>query len=245
MKSRERENRDAGRSPKKAKRSGDRAVRSGRPPRALAGEVEARILDAARRAFLERGLAGASLDEIAKLARAGKPTIYARFSSKEALFAAVVMHIIGINIARVEAYAPIGITIEQRLAGVGNAALHWALEDDVVGLMRLAVAEARRFPDLANNVHHLARERSREAAAPLLAEAAQSDELARSRAFAPKHLATTTGFFLDLLLLPLMMRALLGEKLKPLRAEIGSSVERSVTLFLAACRYGGIKGSHP
>jgi hypothetical protein len=48
-----------------------RAVRTGRPPRKRAGEVEARILDAARRLFLERGLAGASVDEIASLARAG------------------------------------------------------------------------------------------------------------------------------------------------------------------------------
>ena len=67
----------------KRKRSESRrAVRTGRPPRERAGEVEARILDAARRVFLERGLAGASVDEIASLARAGKPTIYARFPGK-------------------------------------------------------------------------------------------------------------------------------------------------------------------
>jgi AcrR family transcriptional regulator len=39
-------------------------------------------LDAARRVFLERGLAGASIDEIAKLACAGKPTIYAGFPTR-------------------------------------------------------------------------------------------------------------------------------------------------------------------
>src|SRR5271155_1881023 len=66
-----------------------RVVRSGRPPHALAGEVEERILDAAAMVFLERGFEGASVDEIADVARAGKPTIYARFPGKEALFAAV------------------------------------------------------------------------------------------------------------------------------------------------------------
>src|ERR1700739_3153495 len=70
------------------RRSG--AVRSGRPPRELAGEVEERILDAAAKVFLERGFEGASIEEIADVARAGKPTIYARFPGKEALFAAVV-----------------------------------------------------------------------------------------------------------------------------------------------------------
>src|SRR5271155_1948356 len=65
-------------------------VRSGRPPRDLAGEVEERILDAAAKVFLERGFEDASVDEIADVARAGKPTIYARFPGKEALFAAVI-----------------------------------------------------------------------------------------------------------------------------------------------------------
>ena len=64
-------------------------VRSGRPPRTLASEVEERILDAAVKVFLERGFEGASVDEIADVARAGKPTIYARFPGKEALFTAI------------------------------------------------------------------------------------------------------------------------------------------------------------
>src|SRR5262245_66646281 len=91
------------------------AVRCGRPPRERAGEVEARILDAARRVFLERGLAGASMEEIAALARSGKPTIYARFPSKEDLFAAVITRDADANIVRFESHVPTGATIEERL----------------------------------------------------------------------------------------------------------------------------------
>ena len=40
--------------------------------------------------FLERGFNGASVDEIAEAAHAGKPTIYARFAHKEAIFIAVI-----------------------------------------------------------------------------------------------------------------------------------------------------------
>jgi AcrR family transcriptional regulator len=90
-------------------------VRSGRPRRELAGEVDERILDAARRVFLERGLSGASIDEIANLARAGKPTIYARFPGKEALFAAVVMRNVSAIVGQFEGHAPTGRTIEERL----------------------------------------------------------------------------------------------------------------------------------
>src|SRR5580704_11788940 len=85
------------------KRSGGRvAMRTGRPLREFAGEVDQRILDAARSVFLERGLAGASIDEIAATARAGKPTIYARYPDKETLFAAVVMRNVAITVERFE-----------------------------------------------------------------------------------------------------------------------------------------------
>jgi AcrR family transcriptional regulator len=217
-----------------------RTVRAGRPPRELAGEVEARILDAARRAFLERGLGGASVDEIASLARAGKPTIYCRFPSKEALFTAVVMRAIVASIERFESDAPTGASVEERLESVGATILKWVLVSENIGMIRLAIAEARRLPDLASRVNRMARERGEEAVGRLLGEVAQSDELGKLPAFAPERLATTTRFFRDLVVLPLFFRALYGEKLKVLHAEIGPHVARSVAFFIAACRHDGV-----
>src|SRR6516225_5943311 len=172
-----------------------RAARTGRPPRELAGKVESRILDAARRVFLERGLAGASMDEIAWRACAGKPTIYARFPNKEALFTAVIMQSVAANIARFEDHTPTGATIEARLESVAVTFLRWVLASDAVHLMRVAIAEARRFPDLASSVYAMARERGAKAVARLLAEAAGSNEPGTLPAFAPERLATTTRFF--------------------------------------------------
>jgi AcrR family transcriptional regulator len=217
-----------------------RAVRTGRPPRKRAGEVEARILDAARRLFLERGLAGTSVDEIARLARAGKPTIYARFPSKETLFTAVVFRTIFASIEQFESDAPTGASVEERLESVGVSILKWGLVSETIGMIRLAIAEARRFPDLASQVNRMACERGEEAFARLLGEVAQSDELGKLPAFAPERLATTTRFFRDLVVLPLFLRALYGEKLKVLHAEIGPQVARSVAFFLAACRHDGV-----
>src|SRR5262249_14505923 len=112
------------------------AVRFGRPPKELAGAVEERILNAARQVFLERGFEGASIGEIADAARAGKPTIYGRFSGKEALFTAVVMRSVAANVARFEAYTPTGATIEERLESGAGAVLQWILASDSIGLMR-------------------------------------------------------------------------------------------------------------
>jgi NAD(P)-dependent dehydrogenase (short-subunit alcohol dehydrogenase family) len=80
------------------KRSAKHAtVRCGRPPNELAGEVEERILDAAREVFLKHGFGGASIDEIAAVARSAKTTIYARFPNKRALFTAVVMREVAVR----------------------------------------------------------------------------------------------------------------------------------------------------
>jgi len=214
------------------------AVRSGRPRRELAGEVDERILDAARRVFLERGLSGASIDEIANLARAGKPTIYARFPSKEALFTAVVMRNVSAVIGKFEGHAPTGKTIEERLTRFGIALLTWATGGNTVDLMRVAISEARRFPDLANGVQGMARQCGEGTVGRLLSEVAQSDGLGSLPAFAPERLVTTTQCFMDLVFKPMMMRALFGEKLETLRAEIAAHVASRVGFFLAACRQG-------
>lgn len=239
MPSREREHRPT-RSRAASSRGARTAVRTGRPPRELAGEVDARILDAARKVFLERGLAGASMEEIASAASAGKPTIYARFRSKEALFSAVMMRNVAANIARYESYVPRGATLEERLAGLACNVLRWVLASDTVDLIRLSIAEGRRFPELASSIHRMAMDRGGEAVARLLGDVAHSDELGNLPAFAPERIVTTTRFFLDLVVLPLLMRALSGEKLKSVQTEIEPHVSRSITFFLAACRHGGV-----
>jgi AcrR family transcriptional regulator len=213
-----------------------RSVRLGRPARECSGQVDARILNAARDTFLQRGLGGASVDEIASLARAGKPTIYARFSGKEALFAAVVVREVAVGIGHVEAEMPQEGNIEERCSRIGFAILHWALSGGAIGLMRLAISEAHRFPDLASNVHRMARDRAAEAAAPLLGEAARSDDLGALPAFAPETLTVTTRIFLDLVVLPLLLRALFGQDHESLRADIEPHVASRVPFFLAACR---------
>jgi len=215
-------------------------VRFGRPPKELAGAVEERILDAARKVFLERGFEGASIDQIAALARAGKPTIYARFPDKRALFTAVVTRDILAHIEQFKGDVPAAGSIEERLAGAGLAMLRWGLDSDRVGLLRLAIAEVHRFPELASSVSRSARDLSTEVAARFLREIAQSDELGSQPAFAPQHLLTTARSFLDLVVLPLLLRALFEQNLEALRPEIGPHVARSLAFFLAACRSGEV-----
>ncbi len=211
------------------------AVRCGRPPRGLAGEVEERILDAAAQVFLEHGFRGASVDEIAEVACAGKPTIYARFPSKQALFTAVVERLVRRN-TNFEAISCSGRSIEERLNGLAAIILNRVLTPETIGLVRVAVAEARRFPDLATSVSRMGREHPTEALTQVLGGLGASDAIGASPAFAPRRLPATARRFLDLVVSPMLVRALFGEDLGLLRTEIGTHASASVAFFLAACR---------
>ncbi|MBB4368375.1 AcrR family transcriptional regulator [Bradyrhizobium sp. cir1] len=217
------------------------AGRAGRPPKEFAGEVDARILHAARKVFLQRGFEGASIDEIAEAAHSGKRSIYSRFPDKRALFTEVVTRDILTRIAESKAEPPVGATIEERLASVASTLLHWSFDADRIALMRLAIAEAHRFPELAAQVSRRARDLSTELGAQLLRNLTQSDELASMPAFAPERLPTTARAFLDVLVVPMILRALFEVDLKKLEPEIDLHVTSGVTFFLAACRNGEIQ----
>lgn len=83
----------------------------------------------------------------------------------------------------------------------------------------------------------MGREQVAEAVAQLLGELAEPDKLP---AFAADHRTATACHFIELILLPMLMRALFGERLTALRAEIAPHVARTVAFFLAACRQGRI-----
>jgi AcrR family transcriptional regulator len=228
-------------SPTKARSVTRAPGRSGRPPSELAGEVEERILDAARKVFLNRGFEGASIEEIAVVARSGKPTIYARFRDKKVLFTAAVTKYVVAKQSRLVNFSPSGKSLEERLANIGEAVLQEVLTPEWIGLLRLAIAEARRFPDLGSVVIRMTRERGAETMIRLLGEAVEAVEVGTFPAFSPDRLAVTARYFIDLILLPQLLRALSGEHLKTLHAEIGSHVSQRVAFFLSACRNGGIK----
>src|SRR5260370_13806416 len=95
----------------------NKSPKRGRPPKDLAGDVQARILDAAQQLFLEKGFRSASIDDISELAPASKPTIYAHFPGKEALFVAVVARTIS-GLTDFEGFTPAGRTIQEKLANL-------------------------------------------------------------------------------------------------------------------------------
>lgn len=207
--------------------------RPGRPPRDLAGDVKARILDAAQRVFLTRGYQSATLDEIAETAPASKPTIYAHFPGKEALFEAVVARVID-GLTDFGGFAPKGRSVPDKLASLGIEVVERFIEE-TIGVTRATIAEADRFPALSRHVHEAGRDRAAAAVAHVLNDAAHPLARGAKGPFAARRSLATAQIFMDLILLPMLMRALMGEGAKELRGELPAFVRQRVSFFLAAC----------
>lgn len=210
-----------------------KSPKRGRPPKDLAGDVQTRILDAAEHLFLQKGYRSASIDEISEMAPASKPTIYAHFPGKEALFAAVVSRKIN-GLTRFEGFTPEGRTIQDKLMNLGATIVENFIEESL-GMVRATIAEADRFPELSRNVGDAGRDRSVKAVSRLLSEATQKLARTPKGPFGDKRSLATAQIFLDLILLPMLFRSLLGETPKDLKKELPTFVRERVGFFLAAC----------
>lgn len=120
----------------------------GRPSMASVGLIERDILHVALTQFVEHGY-GVSMAQIVKAAGISKTTMYSRFSSKEALFRAIMRQ----QIERVAETMPLGspkayYDLERGLENYANRTLEVSLERSFIEVNRLIYSEARRFPEL-------------------------------------------------------------------------------------------------
>lgn len=197
--------------------------RGGRPPAARAGDVEARLLAAATRLFLERGYDGTSCDQVALDAGAGKASIYARYANKDALFRAVIDNMLGRSYDKDEVAAE--LPLRERLAAAGLRVLADALHPDALALLRLVVTGLARFANTEVRVEQL----FWQAGVQRVAAAIAGREPARlAEALDPAQQ------FIELVLMPPLMRALLGEPVAPLMAAAPRRIEAVVATLAAS-----------
>jgi AcrR family transcriptional regulator len=116
-------------------------------------ERRERIVWAAKRVLLEKGLDEASMDDIAACAGTTKPTVYAHFSSKDELFSAVVELIKGLFLGKLrspDAYAAEPVEAVALFCGRFVELVCWR---DAVGYQRVTLAAAARSPAIARAVY--------------------------------------------------------------------------------------------
>lgn len=122
------------------------ARKRGRPTAAERRAREAEILSVALGVFVRTGFGNATIDEIAAAAKVTKRTIYAYFGDKDALFAAMVKDL-AVTVS-LDAASDHG-----NLAALAGRIVFRVHSDELVGLHRLVIAEADRFPELARVLH--------------------------------------------------------------------------------------------
>ena len=188
--------------------------------------VRERILDAAFEAFMERGYAATSTLEIATRARVSKRELYALVGTKQEMLVAC----ISARAKRIQAPADLPVpndlaTLAQILTSFGMQILHEVTDPAVVGVFRLAIAEAVQAPEVAQTLDSSGRETIRAALRQIMAQA-HSSGLLDGR---PLELAEQ---FSTLLLGNLMVGLLLGVTERPNARETAARARQATTMFL-------------
>jgi len=134
--------------------------------------VRERILTAAFEAFHERGYAATSTLEIATRARVSKRELYALVGNKQKMLIAA----IGERAKRFKVLADMPMlrdraTLAQVLRAFGTQLVREVTDPTVVGVFRLAIAEAVQAPEVAQTLDSLGRETGRAALRNIMTEA--------------------------------------------------------------------------
>ncbi|MFF0204519.1 TetR/AcrR family transcriptional regulator [Streptomyces sp. NPDC005017] len=109
------------------------------------------ILEAATSVFLDKGYAGTSMDDIAKLAAVSKQTVYKHFSDKEKLFADIVLATTDRLDTTIDLLADLPTDdahLEENLTRLARQFLTALTAPRVIQLRRLIIANADVFPEL-------------------------------------------------------------------------------------------------
>ncbi len=107
------------------------------------------VLEGARRVFLRDGYAGASVDDIAREAAVSKATLYSYFPDKELMFTSVFRDELKRERINRDALVGMDLPIDEVLRFSGHLIANHMVSEFGSRIMRLAIAEARRFPALA------------------------------------------------------------------------------------------------
>lgn len=107
------------------------------------------IVLAAAQVFLTSGYGNASMDQIAAAAGVSKQTVYSHFGAKDALFEAIVKAKCAALMGEGAGFAVPGGSLEAVLCETAAKFLAIIMNDESIGLYRIILSEAERFPELA------------------------------------------------------------------------------------------------
>lgn len=190
------------------------------------------ILKAATTAFLSKGYAGASMDDVAAAAGVSKQTVYKHFADKERLFTAIILATTDQvdELVRVVAGTLTGDgEVDKALGELAHQFLGTLMQPDLLRLRRLVIATADRFPELGRTWYGQGFERV------LSTLATTFQRLADRRLLHIDDPLMAANHFVGLLLwIPVNRAMFTGDNHGATEADVQRYAEAAVLAFLAA-----------
>ena len=197
----------------------------GRPRQLSEVERRHRLFDAAERVFLESGYGAATMDDVANRAGMSKKTLYEVFTTKEALFTALIADRIDTMITPAEKdwgkRPPADV-----LRSVLRQFALFVLSPRQMAMSRLMAAEGERYPELAQAFHRVS---------PGCGKAALVRWLTLQRDHGRLRLADpeeAAGMLFGMAIGEPHMKLMLGLKRRPSKAVLERRIKRAVDIFL-------------
>jgi len=199
---------------------------SSSPAGRQAAPARARILNAAFAAFSAQGYAQTSMLEIATQAKVSKRELYALVGNKHDMLVACIAERAGRMRAQADMPEPRDReSLAAVLAAFGERLLREVTDPAVVGVFRLAIAEAERAPEVAQALDSIGRAAAREELATMLGKA-------RARGLLQGAPAELARQFLVLLWGELVMNLLLRLVETPAPEEVVQRARDAASAFL-------------
>ncbi|NBJ13880.1 TetR/AcrR family transcriptional regulator [Microvirga arsenatis] len=209
-----------------------RAKRTGRPSLVEAERLTEHIVEVAARFFLEQGFDATSIDQIAAAAKISKRTLYARFPTKADLFEAVIVTAYEASIRSMEKAERKAGTTQDRLYALSLSLWADLSTAESIARDRLVIAEAVRFPHMAQIMNNAGVQRAAQIVEHILLDGIAAGEIRQLDArFAAEQ-------FFNAVLLGARQRVLIGLEPPELTYIRKRQLQRSVELFLHGCGSG-------
>ena len=196
-----------------------------RPSQFSQGKIE-QILRAATELFGRAGFESTTMSMVATAAKVGKATVYAHFTNKAELFAAVIASAGEVPVSSLP--SPYEQDVETVLRKFGREAFELLLRPANIGFFRMIAAEAARFPELGPIFYEAGPLRLQASLTAFLAEAMERGDLRKHSA----HLAACQ--FLGMICGDLQLQALIGAGQTTTRQQREAVLQSGITAFLRA-----------
>lgn len=190
-------------------------------------ERRARYLAAARRRFVERGYDGTTMDDIVADVGGSKATLYRYFPTKEDLVGGLITEALDRSSADQGGPAIEDMPLREALTRLGRITHDVVVGEPAVAMLRLAMGEVHRFPELAQALWQVGPARSYARFHAFLEQRCDAGELdVPDRQFAAEQfLATIAGH--------IQLKVAMGIAQAPTDAERAARVASAVETFLA------------